>query len=195
MIAHQQTYITGAAYLAAERQAVDKSEYFQGEIYIMAGASRNHNRITENLSIEIGGFLKNKTCQSYSSDLRIHVPRNSLYTYPDLIISCEEEQYLDSELDTLLNPTALIEVLSKSTGKYDQEGKFELYREIDSLQEYITVHSQQMKASVWQKSTDGFWTLAQEISQPTDLLHIRTIGLTFPLADLYQRVDFQKVRK
>ena len=190
MIAQELTYITEAAYLAAERNAVDRREYFQGEIYTMAGATRNHNRINQNLSIEIGGFLKNKTCQSYSSDLRIHVPRNSLYTYPDLIICCEEEQYLDNEFDTLLNPTALTEVLSKSTGKYDQEGKFELYREIDSLQEYITVHSRQMKASVWQKSSNGFWTLAQEISQPTDSLHIRTIGLTLSFTDLYNRVVF-----
>ncbi len=192
MVAQEKQYITEAEYLTMEREALDKSEYLDGEIYPMAGASHKHNRVTENLSVEIGGFLKHKTCQSYSRDLRIYIPRNSLYAYPDLIITCGKEYFLDDEFDTLLNPTVLVEVLSRSTSKYDLEGKFELYREIDSLTEYVTVHSRRMKATVWQKSSEGVWSLAKETANPTDSIHIQTIGLTLPLRDIYDRVIFDE---
>jgi Uma2 family endonuclease len=111
---------TEQEYLELERAAEYKSEYYRGEIFAMAGAGRNHNRITENLSIEIGVFLKGKGCQSFSSDMRVHIPENTLYTYPDFLIVCGEPEFLDRQTDTLLNPSVIVEVLSPSTERYDQ---------------------------------------------------------------------------
>ena len=186
MSALPKTYYSEQDYLELERKAEYKSEYFQGEIFAMAGASRNHNRITENLSIVIGGYLRGKSCQTFSSDLRVHIPANTLYTYPDIVIVCGKPEFLkDAALDTLLNPTAIIEVQPRSTVGYDREAKFQLYREIPSFQEYILVDSEKVHAEVWYKPDSGFWTLRQETNKAADSLYLHSIDFTLPLSDVY----------
>lgn len=186
--AAKQTY-TPAEYLERERTALEKSEYFDGDIYPMAGASKEHNRIKENLSGEFYIALKGQPCQSFSSDFRIHIPRNGLYAYPDLIVVCGAIELLDTtDLDTMLNPTVLVEVLSKSTGGYDKTEKFELYRDIPSLREYITVDSRRIKVEVWHKSLSGIWSLEKETNQLTDTIYSPTIDLHLPLRAMYDRV-------
>lgn len=184
-----QQLISEEEYLRAERNAIEKSEYYQGELYPMAGATKEHNRIKENIATEIGYFLKRKPCQSFSGDFRVHIPKNSLYAYPDVVIVCGELMLLNEEFDTLLNPTALVEVLSKSTRGYDQYGKFELYRDIASLTEYITIDSRRIKASIWNKSATGIWSLVQETSLITDTLLLRSIDLPLSMQDVYDRVE------
>lgn len=154
----------------------------------MAGATKDHNRIKENLSIEIGYFLKEKFCQSFSSDFQVHIPKNGLYAYPDLIVVCDEPELLDGTFDTLLNPTVLIEILSKSTRGYDKNAKFALYRGIPTLREYLLVDSRRVKIEVWQKSTDGVWSLAKETNQLDDIIRIETIDLPLSLRTIYNRV-------
>lgn len=171
-----------------ERKAFEKSEYFEGQLYLMPGANLAHNRIKENLSGTIGYFLRKSPCQSFSSDFRVHVAKNSLYAYPDVIIVCDEPELLDDKSDTLLNPTILIEILLKSTRGYDKNAKFALYRDIPALREYLLVDSQRVKIEVWQKSTDGIWSLAKETGQIDDSIQIATIGLTLPLRTIYDRV-------
>jgi Uma2 family endonuclease len=95
---------SGEEYLELEREADHKSEYYRGKIFAMAGAGHNHNRIVENLSVEIGSFLKGKPCRTFSSDMRLHISENGLYTYPDLLVVCGKNQYLDIKKDTILNP-------------------------------------------------------------------------------------------
>ena len=188
MVAQQRQFITQDAYLAMEREAFEKSEYFEGQLYPMVGATKEHNRIRENLSIEIGYFLKGKSCQSFSSNYRVHIPRNGLYAYPDLIVVCDEPELLDNKFDTLLNPTVLIEILSKSTRGYDKNAKFALYRDLSSLREYLLVDSRWVKIEVWQKSTDGIWSLAKETDQSDDMIELETINLSLSLRTIYDRI-------
>lgn len=180
---------TQEEYLELERAAEYKSEYYRGEIFAMSGASRYHNRITENLSIEIGSFLKGKSCQSFSRDLRVHIPENTLYTYPDLLIVCGKPEFLDNQTDTLLNPTVIIEVLSPSTEGYDQGKKFHLYRSLRTLTEYVLIDSQEVRAEVYRKGTNGVWILASEADDLEGSINIGHVGLTLKMADIYAQTE------
>jgi Uma2 family endonuclease len=186
----EKQYYTQAEYLAIERAASFKSEYYNGEIFMMAGASLPHNRICQNVSGEVYTFLKKKNCKSFSNDLRLHIPKNSLYTYPDIVIVCGKIETLDDEKDTILNPSVIIEVLSKSTADYDRGGKFVLYRQIPTLKEYILIDSRTVTAEVWRKNESGFWFLQKETTNLTDQIIIDTIDFTLRLEDIYEGVNF-----
>ena len=187
MVAVEKRVVSPEEYLATERQALDKSEFFNGELIPMAGATRNHNRINENLSIAIGAFLEEATCQSFSSDMRVHLPATGLYAYPDIVIVCGEPELLPDGFDNLLNPAVLIEVMSEGTEDYDRGRKFLRYRSIPSFEEYILVDSQQVAVEVWRKNDLGQWTLTEQITDPTTHFTIQRVGLTLPLSKAYAR--------
>lgn len=126
-------------YLALERSAEFKSEYFDGQIFAMAGASESHNIITLNVGSEIRQQLKKCPCTVYVSDMRVKVGPTGLFTYPDVVVVCGQAQFDDSHLDTLLNPTLIVEVLSDSTEAYDRGRKFEHYCKLESLAEYVLI--------------------------------------------------------
>lgn len=189
MTAQPQRKISPEEYLELEREADYKSEYFQGEVFAMAGAGRNHNRITANLGGEMYIFLKGKSCRSYSSDLKVHIPDNGLYTYPDLLVVCGKEQFVDDKTDTLLNPRIIVEVLSKSTASYDRGEKFQLYRSIPSLEEYVLIDSQRVAAEVFRKSEQGFWSLMSESYTLEGSIELASIGLTLPMRDIYDQTE------
>lgn len=178
---------TQEEYLELERAAEYKSEYYRGEIFAMSGAGRNHNRITENLSGEIYIALRGKPCESFSRDLRVHIPENSLYTYPDLLIVCDKPEFLDNQADTLLNPSVIIEVLSPSTGSYDQGKKFHFYRSMESLVEYVLIDSQEVGARVHRKGGDGVWFVSSEAYEIEGSIEISHIGLTLKMSDIYNK--------
>lgn len=186
----EREYVTQEAYLAREREAFEKSEYFEGELYPMAGATKQHNRIKENLSGEFYTALKGHECQSFSSDFRVHILKNSLYAYPDLIVVCGELELLDDAFDTLLNPTVLVEINSKTTGGYDKNAKFSLYRDIPSLREYVLIDSRRVKVEVWQKSSEGIWSLAKEADQLSNSIPVFAVNLNLPLTSVYDRVQW-----
>ena len=150
-------YITQEEYLIAERLALDKHEYYQGEIFAMSGASISHNIISMNTSICLGNKLDGKDCQPFGSDMRIHIEESTLYTYPDLSIICGEIETTDDSFDTATNPTVIFEILSKSTRDYDKGGKFTLYRRIKSLKEYILIDSENIMV---ENAANG-WLLAR----------------------------------
>lgn len=137
MAIEENNFITELEYLDAERVSFEKHEYYKGEIFAMSGASIPHNKIFSNLFGTLYSKSKGKPCQPYGSDLRIHIPLNSLYTYPDLSIICGEPETTDENFDSVINPTVIFEILSKSTRNYDLGQKFELYRQITTLREYI----------------------------------------------------------
>jgi len=139
MSAEPHSRISLEDYLAAERQAETKSEYLKGEVFAMSGASRQHNLIVWNLSGALYSQLRGRGCEAYVGDVRVHIPATGLYTYPDIAVVCGEPRFEDGELDTLLNPTLLIEVLSPSTEGYDRGKKAAHYRTLDSLREYVLV--------------------------------------------------------
>ncbi|HLG40206.1 MAG TPA: Uma2 family endonuclease, partial [Chitinophagaceae bacterium] len=163
-------------------------EYYKGEVFAMAGASKEHNIIVKNLNTIILPFLKGKNCDMFGRDLRIHIPENSLYTYPDFSIICGEWETLDEEKDTVKNPSAIIEVLPKSTEDYDRGGKFHLYRSIKTLKEYILVDSLSVSVELFIRQQDNSWRL-NEYTQLSDSFFISTIGLTLFLKDMYDDVS------
>ena len=188
MIAVEHRVISADEYLAAERQALEKSEFFNGEIIPMAGATRNHNRIKENVNGKIIQHLEDAACQSFSSDMRVHLPETGLYAYPDIVIVCGEPQLMSDEFDNLLNPSVLLEVLSDGTEDYDRGRKFMRYRSIPSLQEYVLIDSQRVAVEVWRRNDHGQWTLMEQTENPASHFTIHTIGLTISMAQTYARI-------
>jgi Uma2 family endonuclease len=182
-------YITEKEYLDAERLASEKHEYFQGEIFAMSGASKAHNEIAVNCIYELKSKLKGKPCRPYGSDFRVTIPENTLYTYPDISVFCSEPETLDADKDTATNPSVIIEILSKSTRNYDQGQKFALYRQIDSLKEYILIDSEEIKVIKHTKNDDGSWLLV-EYKNSDDRFFINAIMVELNLIDIYENVKF-----
>ena len=180
--------ISEKEYLDEERKALNKSEYYKGEIFAMAGATKVHNRIVASVISAIGQYLKGKDCYYYASDLRVHNSENTLYTYPDVIVVFGKEEYLDDELDTLLNPTVLIEVLSPSTENYDRGTKFKLYCSISSLKNYVLVSSTEYAAEVYTRIENDDWKL-NTTKEKAGNIHISAIDFDLSLADIYAQVD------
>jgi Uma2 family endonuclease len=181
--------LTAAEYLAIERKAAFKSEFFDGTMYAMSGASREHNGIKDNLVGELFGQLKGGPCRTFSSDQRVLVEATGLYTYPDVIILCGPGTYDSADRDTLINPTALIEVLSPSTEKYDRGAKFRRYQQIPSLTEYILVAQDEPLCERFVRKADGSWALVAFVGL-TDVLTFTSVKASIPLADVYADVVF-----
>ncbi|KAB7729382.1 Uma2 family endonuclease [Rudanella paleaurantiibacter] len=187
MVVVEKQIVSAEEYLTAERQALEKSEFLDGEIIPMAGATRNHNRVKENLAILVGASIDNTTCQSFSSDMRVHLPESGLYAYPDIVIVCGEPQLMPDQFDNLLNPTVLLEVMSEGTEDYDRGRKFHRYRGIPSLREYVLIDSLRVGVEVWVKNVQGQWTLVEETTDPAGQFTIQSIGLTVTLRQAYAR--------
>ena len=175
-------------YLAAERLAETKSEYLNGEVFAMSGASREHNLIVWNLAGALHPQLRGRICEAYVGDMRVHIPATGLYTYPDLAVVCGEPRFEDGELDTLLNPTVLIEVLSPTTEGYDRGRKAAHYRTLDSLREYLLVSQEEVRVELFTRQEDGHWLLS-EASRLEETVSLGSIGCALLLADVYERVQ------
>ena len=183
----EKQYITPEQYLESERLALEKHEFYLGEIFAMSGASFRHNQIFKNTYGNLFNKLKGKPCQPYGSDLRIHIPNNSLYTYPDISIICGKPEMTDKVKDTITNPSVIIEILSKSTYDYDKGQKFTLYRDIDSLREYILIDSMSIRVEHYFKNEDSSWTL-KDYRTIDAKLNIETISFDLLLSDVYADV-------
>ncbi len=179
--------ITEDQYLELEREADHKSEFYKGEIFAMAGATKEHNKIVAAIIGELFNFLKGKGCSLFPGDIRLHNYVNGLYTYPDVTIVCGEEKYADDKFDTLVNPTILIEVLSPATEDYDRGTKFKLYRSIPSLQNYVIVSSTEYAAEVYTRHNDH-WILTTT-KDKEGILFISAIDYTMKLIDIYAQVS------
>ena len=136
---YNKTKFTAEEYLQFEKTSSEKHEYFKGEIFAMAGAGPRHNLIFSNLFGDLAYKLKGKTCRPFGSDFRVHIPENTLFTYPDISIVCGDIISSNVDQDSVTNPTVIIEILSPSTKDYDRGGKFLLYRDIPTLKEYILI--------------------------------------------------------
>jgi Uma2 family endonuclease len=178
-------------YLALERQAQYRSEYVNGGIFAMSGASREHNLISLNMASELRAQLRGQPCEVYMSDMRVKVSSTGMYTYPDVVAVCDEPRFEDDHVDTLTNPTLIIEVLSPSTEGYDRGEKFAHYRRLESLREYVLVAQDKMRVEHFARhdSVRGQWVLT-EISGTDGTLHLPSIGCGLSLRDIYDRVEF-----
>ncbi len=182
-------YITEESFLEFERLATEKHEYFKGKVFAMSGASIPHNKIFSNTFGELSYKLKGKKCQPFGSDLRIHIPRNTLFTYPDISIIYGEIETTDDKFDTITNPTVIFEILSPSTRDYDIGKKFTLYRDIESLKEYILIDSEKIGVTKYYKNPDNSW-LMTEYKTIESSFQIQTVDLELKLADVYFDVKF-----
>lgn len=180
---------TPEEYLAIEREAEFRSEYYVGEMFAMAGGSREHAKITMNLSVAIGGLLLGRPCEAYSEQIRVQVGSGSAYVYPDFVTVCGEPLFLDTNVDTLINPFVVIEVLSPSTEAYDRGLKFALYRRIESLREYVLVAQDRMSVELFERQADGSWRMTA-LTDPSDRLRLSSIDCEISLADIYNRIAF-----
>ena len=183
------TYVSPEEYLRLERQAEYKSEYLNGEIFAMSGASREHNLLTVNIGRELSQQLRSRPCEAYMSDMRVKVRSVGLYTYPDVIVVCGEPQFEDHEVDTLLNPTLLIEVLSPFTERYDRIAKTSYYRTIDSLAEHLLVAQHEIRLEQYTKQPDERWALSEYTSLDT-LVQLPSIDCSLKLSDVYDKISF-----
>lgn len=183
-----QPLLTPAEYLAAERRAQQKSEYINGQVYAMSGASRLHNLIAGNLFGEIRGQLRGRPCETYTGDMRVKVGPTGMYTYPDVVALCDEPRLEDDHFDTLLNPAVIIEVLSPATESYDRGEKFAHYRRLESLKEYVLVAQTTRRVEHYRRDGDS-WVLT-EINAPDAELVLRSLGCAVKIADIYDRVTF-----
>jgi Uma2 family endonuclease len=188
MSVQTKNYIDPEEYLVTERAAAFKSEYYQGEVFALAGAGNNHNLITANLIGTLYNKVKKTGCSVYPSDMRLHIPLNSLYTYPDVMVVCGAKQFLDEKKDTLLNPELIIEVLSPSTVDYDRGTKFMLYRSISTLKHYILADSRSHHVEKYSKNSEGNWVLS-EIRDLNTIVLLENMNLQIPLTDIYDGVE------
>ena len=182
-------YISPEGYLELERAAVDKHEYFKGEIVAMAGASLIHNRILANLMGNIIPYLKDKPRELFPSDLRVSVSSKQSFTYPDATIVCNEPDMLDDKSDTLKNPSVIFEVVSPSTEHNDRGRNFFFYMQIPEFREYIVISSTSYHIQTGRKQQDGSWKF-EDLRDLQALLQIDAIDHTIPLQEIYANVRF-----
>ncbi len=182
-------FYTPDEYLNLEDRAEFKSEYYQGEIFSMAGASLNHNRIVRNLIVELSLAIAQQSYEVFANDLKVWIPQANAYTYPDVLLLAEPPQFVEKRNDTVTNPLIIIEVLSDATKDFDRSGKFEFYRTLPSLQEYILVHQDKIQLEQFIKQSEKQWLMreytAEEIS-----LEFANVPVQVSLADIYAKVSF-----
>ena len=163
MTAQPKPRMTEAEYLVFERASTVKHEYYNGHIYAMTGASEQHNLITANVLASLHGQLRRKPCRVYPSDMRLRVQQTGLNTYPDVVVVCGQPQFTDDTIDTLTNPTVIVEVLSPSTERYDRGVKFQNYRTITTLRDYVLIEQDNHYIEHYMRQDNGQWLLREAI--------------------------------
>lgn len=189
MFQKQPDFYTPEEYLALEEQVDYKSGYYQGEIFAMAGGSYNHNVITGNLYAVLNRFFESKSCTAFTSDMRLLVPQNELYTYPDVMVICGQPLFVKNRTDTVTNPIFIAEVLSKSTRDYDRGFKFESYRTIETFEDYLLIDQDRVHLEYFHKLEDGRWVLT-DFNTADVSLRIESLELEIPISRIYNKVDW-----
>jgi Uma2 family endonuclease len=176
-------------YLAWERRQETRHEYVNGEIHAMTGASREHNLINGNLFAALHVQLRGKPCEIYSNDMRVKVSETGMYTYPDIVAACGGPEFDDAEMDTLLNPVLIIEVLSDSTEGYDRGAKFLHYRNLPTLQDYLLVAQSEYRIEHYVRQAGNRWLLT-EYRNIEEALTLTSVDCELRLRDLYERLSY-----
>lgn len=182
-------YLTPEEYLALDRAALEvRSEYHNGEIFAMTGATLAHSRIINNISGELRQRLKGSSCEAIGSELRLRTP-TGLFTYPDVVVICGQPELLDNWKDTLLSPSILFEVLSPSTEAYNRGEKARHYRTLPSLREYLFVASERIHVEHFIRQDEHHWLLSEH-SALTDTVRLDAARCELPLSEIYDNVSF-----
>jgi Uma2 family endonuclease len=189
MSAQPQPRLTPEQYLEIERAAEIRSEFYAGRMYAMSGGTHVHALVIGNVSGELRTALKDGSCLVSPSELRVRVGPDGLYTYPDIVVVCNEPRYVDGHKDTLLNPTLIIEVLSPSTEGYDRGFKATQFRQVESLQEYALVSQSEPRVEVFRRQAGGLW-LFSESAGLESVCRFESLGVGIALAEIYSKVAF-----
>ncbi len=198
MLKREKKYYTPEEYLALEETEDYKSEYYNGEIFAMAGGSANHNRIAGNFYAVLNVAFEKEPCEAFSGDMRLLVKQSGLYTSPDVMVICGRLEFVANRTDTITNPVLIVEVLSKSTENYDRGQKFEFYRAIPTLQHYLLINQNRIHLEYFQKTGEGWWLL-KEFNELAQTLKIEsfifetpvfeTPALEIPISRIYNKVE------
>jgi Uma2 family endonuclease len=179
--------LTEEQYLTIEREAEFRSEFLNGEMFAMSGGSLNHAGLQANILVEVSVGIRGKGCRAFGPDFRIRVS-SRMYTYPDVSVVCGEPLVAGEQNDNLLNAAVIFEVLSPSTEKYDRGLKFQHYRTIDSLKDYILVDQSQIRIEQYTRQPDNSWTL-RDYQRPEEELKVDSIGVSIPLQRIYDQIE------
>jgi len=186
--AYEKRKYTIEEYLEMEKESDLKHEYYRGEIFAMSGPKVQHNIIAGNIFGDLKNKLKGSRCRPFSSDQRIHIPSNTLFTYPDISVVCGEINTLNNDKWNILNPCVLIEILSPSTRSYDRGEKFWFYRAIQTLKEYVIVDSENIQLEIFRVNERGHWEL-EEYTNTRDKLFVKTIDVYIELTEIYEGTE------
>ena len=183
-----QTYLTLGEYLAWERKQPFKNEYHNGQIIAMSGASRAHNLITMNMANQFYTQLVTHGCEIYPGDMRVQIRQPTSYFYPDIVVVCGEPRFEDDTFDTLLNPVLIVEALSPSTAAFDRGEKFEHYKQLDSLQEYMLISQNRVHVERYLRR-DTQW-IPTEFRKIDEVIHLLSNRCKLAMCDIYTLVKF-----
>ncbi|HET6385725.1 MAG TPA: Uma2 family endonuclease [Armatimonadota bacterium] len=184
----QYSHISEEEYYSLEARAEIRHEYLNGEVFAMAGGSPEHARLIASITGSMVSRLRGHRCYATSSEQRIKVERTGLITYPDVAIVCPPERYDPVDPDTLLNPRVVVEVLSPTTEEYDRTGKYDHYRQIESLTHYILVSQDQVRVECFNRGVGGEWTQDLHLTRDSTL-RLLDLELEVPLAEIYDRLS------
>ncbi len=185
-------FIAPDEYLRLERAAIDKSEYYGGEIFSMAGGSPEHSLLIASVTGELHNALKGHRCAPYDSNLRVFIPSTGLYTYPDASVVCRPLERVPGHDDMITNPTLIVEVLSDSTEAYDRGQKFAHYRTLPSFAEYVLVSQKQPLVEVFFRLADGTWQLTPVHGREASV-RLQSLGVELRLAEVFDRMEFPEI--
>ncbi len=183
------TRLTVQEYLEIERDSRTKHEYYQGEMYAMAGGTAAHNLITLNLAMDFRQAVATNGCQVFAMDIRVLVEKNGLFTYPDVVVACPPIQFRDDHRDTLLNPRLIVEVESKSTRDYDRGAKFDLYRDIESFEQYLLVSQTAHRVLSFTRQPSSFAWLMQPYESLNSSVRLDAWNADISLSNIYEGIQ------
>ena len=184
-------YLTVEQYLEIERMAEFRSEYINGEMFAMAGATRNHGKIAAHTLTKLIEQLSGRPCDATGSDTRVYSLQYSVLTYPDVVVTCGPDKLLDAQRDTLIDATVIVEVLSPSTKAYDRGEKFRIYRSLPSFSDYLLLAQDEIRAEHYARQADTSW-LFREFTDSASEIELNSIGCRLHLQSLYKRVEFER---
>ena len=185
--AASKTDLTPEQYEAIEERSEVRHEYYRGEMFAMAGATEAHMLISGNISRELGNRFRGRPCKVFQNDMRVRVRETGLYTYPDVVAVCGPTRFDRENKTTLINPTAIIEILSPSTEVYDRTTKLDHYKAIESLREVALVSQDRARIDILRR-IEGRWVL-DSITDLGATLRLESLDCDIPVVDIYERVD------
>lgn len=182
-----------AEYIQLEKDTDTKHEYHNGSLYALAGGTLNHSRLSIASQALISGKLKsgNKNCEVLNNDVKVYISSKNSYVYPDTVVICGAIETATDHKYAIANPTLIIEVLSKSTDKYDRSEKFQLYRKIPSLQEYVLIDQYQYKVELFYRRSDSDLWQISVVEDLDDFITFQSIDIQISMRDLYARVEIE----